>query len=125
MRMCAAKGACTSTLQRGTEGSGIRGVQSRDVEDGAMQQVARDWRVPLRRPVPICSRYQRVASGNQTPEVQDGDLQDGFSRRHVSLRPSLPFPPLPHRAREVNAPALIPLPSPNERTAMNMIVSKT
>lgn len=62
----------------GSDGVGV--VQPGDGEDRALQQMARDRRVPLRRPLPVRSWCRRAPAGHQTPTLQDTDVQDGTRR---------------------------------------------
>lgn len=88
-----AKGVRARGKERGG-GVGVRRVQPRDVQNRAVQQVAGHGEVSIRRQLSVRARDNRAASGDQAPKVQDGGLPHGSRRRHVSLRPPLPLPPL-------------------------------
>lgn len=73
-------------------------LQPRNLENGALQQMAGDGGLPLRRELPIRPRNQWTTAGDQAPALQDSGLPHGARRRPLPLRPPLPLPPLSHRS---------------------------
>lgn len=59
--VAAATKSVRSWRQEGRGGSRVWRLQPRDVEDRAVQQMAGDWDLPLRRKLSVRSRYHRVA----------------------------------------------------------------
>lgn len=90
-----AEGVRARSERRG-KATGTGGVQPGHVQNRALQQMAGNGQLPLRRPLPIRPRNRGAPPRHPPPPLQDGGLPDGPRRSRLPLRSPLPLPPCTH-----------------------------
>lgn len=92
-------------------------LQPRHVQNRAVQQMARDWELPLWWSLPVCSWHCGTSSCHSSPSLQDRGLSHGSFWWSLPLWSSLSFPPCSHWGGEAHASTEAWLTSPLGSTA--------